>query len=115
MMDVAFRGSAVAIGAALFNAKVAAAAWQVLGPTTWKTDDATSPLEVALRLDHGDDAELAALYQPMLRRETNRHLGVPQPMAAETVTLLDNVARREGARLRLLQSHDDIEDVGESA
>src|SRR4029077_20610111 len=33
IMDVAFRGSAVAIGAALFNARVAAAAWQVLGPT----------------------------------------------------------------------------------
>jgi len=66
MMDVGFRGSAVAIGAALFNARVAAAAWNVLGPTVWKTDDVTCPLEVALRLDHGGDAELADLYQPML-------------------------------------------------
>jgi hypothetical protein len=111
MMDVAFRGSALAIGAASFNARVAAAAWQVLGPTVWKTDDVTSPLEVALRLDHGDDAELAALYHPMLRRETNRQLGVSQPIAAETVTLLHDIARREGARLRLLQSRDDIEAV----
>jgi molybdopterin/thiamine biosynthesis adenylyltransferase len=111
MMDVAFRGSAVAIGAALFNAKVAAAAWKVLGPTEWKTDDVTSPLEVALRLDHGDDAELADLYQPMLRRETNRLLGVSQPFSAETVTLLHDIARREGGRLRLLQAREDIEEV----
>jgi molybdopterin/thiamine biosynthesis adenylyltransferase len=111
MMDVAFRGSAVAIGAALFNAKVAAAAWKVLGPTVWKTDDVMSPLEVALRLEHGDDAELADLYQPMLRRETNRHLGVSQPIAAETVTLLQDIARREGGRLCLLQAREDIEKV----
>jgi molybdopterin/thiamine biosynthesis adenylyltransferase len=111
MMDVGFRGSAVAIGAALFNAKVAAAAWKILGPTVWKTDDVTSPLEVALRLEHGDDAELADLYQPMRRRETNRRLGVPQPVAAETVTLLQDIARREGGRLCLLQAREDIEQV----
>lgn len=109
MMDVGFRGSAVAIGAASFNARVAAAAWKVLGPTVWKTDDATSPLEVVLRLDHGDDAELADLYQPMLRRETNRHLGVSEPIAAETVTVLQDIARREGGRLSLLQAREDID------
>lgn len=109
MMDVGFRGSAVAIGAALFNARVAAAAWKVLGPTVWKTDDATSPLEVVLRLDHGDDAELADLYQPMLRRETNRHLGVSEPIAAETVTVLQDIARREGGRLSLLHAREDID------
>ena len=111
MMDVGFRGSAVAIGAALFNARVAAAAWNVLGPTVWKTDDVTCPLEVALRLDHGGDAELADLYQPMLRRETNRHLGVSEPIGAETVALLHDVARREGARLCLLQAREDFEKV----
>jgi molybdopterin/thiamine biosynthesis adenylyltransferase len=111
MMDVAFRGSAVAIGAALFNAKVAAAAWKVLGPAVWKTDDATSPLEVALRLGHGDDAELADLYEPMLHRETNRHLGVPQPIGAESVRLLQDMALREGGRLSVLQAREDIEKV----
>jgi molybdopterin/thiamine biosynthesis adenylyltransferase len=111
MMDVGFRGSAVAIGAALFNAKVAAAAWKVLGPTVWKTDGVTSPLEVALRLDHGDDAELADLYQPMLRRETNRHLGASEPIAAETVMVLQDIARREGGRLSLLQAREDIDKV----
>jgi molybdopterin/thiamine biosynthesis adenylyltransferase len=110
-MDVGFRGSAVALGAALFNAKVAAAAWKVLGPTVWKTDDVTSPLEIALRLEQGDAAELADLYQPMLRRETNRRLGVSQPIAAETVALLQGIALREGGRLSLLQARDDIDKV----
>lgn len=111
LMDVGLRGSAVAIGAALFNAKVAAAAWNVLGPTVWKTDDVTCPLEVALRLDNGDDAELAELYRPMLDRETNRHLGVSQSIAAEAVTLLQDVARREDGRLSVLQARDDIDKV----
>lgn len=111
MMDVGFRGSAVAIGAALFNAKVAAAAWKVLGPTTWKTDDVKAPLEVVLRLGDRGDADLADLYQAMLRRETNRHLGVAQPIAAETVTRLQDIARREGGRLSLLQDRDEIENV----
>lgn len=109
LMDVGFRGSAVAIGAALFNAKVAAAAWNVLGPTVCKTDDVTCPLEIVLRLDNGDDAELAELYRPMLDRETNRHLGVSQSIAAEAVTLLEDVARREGGRMSVLQARDDIE------
>lgn len=111
LMDVGFRGSAVAIGAALFNAKVAAAAWNVLGPTVWKTDDVMCPLEVALQLGNGDDAELAELYRPMLDRETNRHLGDSQPITAEAVTLLQNVACREGGRLCVLQAREDIEEV----
>jgi nitroreductase len=111
LMDVGFRGSAVAIGAALFNAKVAAAAWKVLGPTVWKTDDVTCPLEGALRLDNGDDAELAELYRPMLDRETNRRLGVCQSIAAEDVTMLADVAHREGGRLCVLQTREDIEEV----
>jgi molybdopterin/thiamine biosynthesis adenylyltransferase len=108
MMDVAFRGSAVGIGAAAFNARVAAAALRVLGPVEW-TVDGPSPLETTLRLGHGEDAELAGLYQAMLRRETSRHHGTPQHIAAETVTLLHDWARREGARLQFLTARHDIE------
>lgn len=109
MMDVNFRGSALAVGAAVFNARVAAAALRVLGPVAWQTSDGPSPLEATLQLGHDEDAELAALYQPMLRRETSRHHGTPQPISVETVTLLHDMARREGARLHVLQSRDDIE------
>ena len=108
MMDIAFRGSAVAIGAAAFNARVAAATSGSLGPIAW-TVDAPSPLEATLRLGRGEDPELASLYQAMLQRETSRHHGTPHPIGNETVTLLTDWARREGARLQLLTDRNDID------
>ncbi|UQX12205.1 Rv1355c family protein [Candidatus Mycobacterium methanotrophicum] len=108
MMDVEFRGSAVALGAALFNAKVAAASQQMLGPVSVREDVDGIPLQVTLDLRPGADPDLAALYAPMLARETNRRLGRPRAMAADTIELLHTIARREGARLYLLTSRDDI-------
>jgi nitroreductase len=110
MMDVAFRGSALAIGAAVFNARVAAAALGVLGPVTWVTEG-QAPLGAVLHLGEGRDAELAALYEPMLRRETNRHHGTPKQIDADLVAALHDSARGQGARLSLLTSRDDIERV----
>jgi hypothetical protein len=111
MMDVSFRGSAVAIGAAMFNARVAAAAQRVLGPTMWTTDSGSSPLEGILHLGHGADADLAALYEPMLLRETNRRNGTRQPIAGDTIALLHEVTEREGARLSVLRSRAHIEQL----
>jgi molybdopterin/thiamine biosynthesis adenylyltransferase len=110
-LDVGFRGSAVALGAALFNAKVAAAAQQVLGPVTLMNDVGDSPLEATLHLADGGDPELAGLYEPMLTRETNRSLGAPRPIPAHTVKLLRTVAEREGAELRFVTDPDDIASV----
>jgi len=108
-VDIGCRSSAVAVGAAVFNARVAAAAHGVLGPVEFSQSDCRSPLQAVVRLAHGDDPTLARLYEPMLRRETNRHHGAPGPIAAETVGLLESAARREGARLRLLTARDEIE------
>ncbi len=107
-MDVAFRGSAVAVGAAVFNAKVAAAAHHLLGPVTVAEAVAGAPLQATLRLGDGTDPDLAALYQPMLARETNRHHGTPVSIPADTVTALRAVAERECARLQLLTERDEI-------
>lgn len=107
-MDVGFRGSAVALGAALFNAKVAAADQRVLGPVTLLEDVDDVPLQATVHLRDGGDPDLAGLYQPMLARETNRRLGTPQPIPAETIELLHTCAQREGARLHLLTGRDDI-------
>lgn len=75
-MDVAYRGSAVAVGAATFNARVAASALGTLGPVDiTEGDDGNAPLRAVVRLAAGRDDTLAALYQPMLERETNRHRG----------------------------------------
>ncbi|MDT5068431.1 MAG: hypothetical protein QOK02_4586 [Mycobacterium sp.] len=106
-MDVALRGSAVAVGAALFNASVAAAAHGRLGPVSVRDDGEG----LAATLHFGDDAdpELAALYQPMLERETNRHHGEPTALGAETIAAMHAVAERHGARLNVVTDRSDID------
>ncbi|WP_445167315.1 Rv1355c family protein [Mycolicibacterium sp. Dal123E01] len=112
IMDVAFRGSAVAVGAASFNARVAAAKSGVLGPVEWATDGSES-LEVTVRLKDGDGEDLAELYEPMLRRETNRHKGNPAAIPSETIDSLHAWADREGAGLHLLTDRADIDRAAE--
>ncbi len=107
-MDVGFRGSAVALGAAIFNAKVAAAAQHRLGPLSLVENAGGALLQATLELGNGDDADLTALYQPMLARETNRRPGVADAIAADTIDLLHAVAEREGARLHVLIERDEI-------
>lgn len=107
-LDIGLRASAVAVGAALFNARVAAAAQQLLGPVILQDDIAGVPLQATLHLTGGDDPELAALYEPMLERETNRRLGASRPIPIPTIELLQSLAAREGARLDVLTEPDDI-------
>jgi molybdopterin/thiamine biosynthesis adenylyltransferase len=106
--DIGLRASAVALGAALFNAKVAAAAQLVLGPVSLLNDVGGAPLQATLHLSDGRDPELAALYEPMLARETNRRLGMSRPIPAPTIELLRTITEREGARLDLVTERDDI-------
>lgn len=107
-MDVNFRGSAVALGAALLNIKIAAAEHHVLGPVT-VTDADTAPLQATMRTTAGGaDPALASLYKPMLNRESNRHHGTPKPLDDATTTQLTAAAQQHGAHLRLLTQRDDI-------
>src|SRR5262249_6896495 len=76
-MDVGYRASAVAVGAAASSARVAAAAAGILGPVAFQLGDDASPLRAVLRFAEDSDPELADLYEPMLARETNRHVGKP--------------------------------------
>jgi molybdopterin/thiamine biosynthesis adenylyltransferase len=108
-MDVGLRGSAVALGAALFNAKVAAARQRVLGPVSLLEDVDGAPLHATMHLRDGADPDLAELYEPMSVRETNRLLGTPSPIPADTVEVLHALAEREGARLHLVTGRDDID------
>ena len=93
-MDVRYRASAVALGAATFNARVAAAAHGLLGDVEFQPGDEASPLSAIVRLAAGDDPELAAMYDAMLRRETNRRRGDRVPIPAQTLELL-GVGRAE--------------------
>lgn len=111
-MDVGYRASAVAVGAAIFNAQVAAAAHGVLGPVSIREAD-ESMLRATMRLDNRHDAGLAQLYTAMLHRETNRHRGTPIQIPSETVETLTAAALREDARLHMIVSQDDIEAAAE--
>lgn len=107
-LDVGYRASAVALGAAVFNARVAAAAHHALGPMDLAEDSGGAPLQATLQLRDGTDPLLARLYEAMLTREANRRLGRPHPIQDQTAQLLHAAAEREGARLRLVTEADDI-------
>jgi hypothetical protein len=111
-MDVGYRASAVALGAAVFNARVAAAAVQRRAEVTLEEHapgDGGSPLRATVRLTEGEIEDLASLYEPMLARGTNRHLGNPQQLAPELARLLQSAADGEGAALRLITDRPTIE------
>ena len=107
-LDVGCRASAVALGAAVFNAKIAAAAHQVLGPVSITEGAGGVPLQATLQLRDATDSQLAGLYDAMLARETNRRLGTAEPIPGDTVQLLHATAEREGARLHLVTEPDEI-------
>jgi hypothetical protein len=112
-MDVGFRASAVAVGAAAFNARVAAAADGILGPLSVEPGDEACPLQAVLRLADGTDPELGGLYEATLARETNRHRGEQVTLPDEVVERLHAAARREGARLHLLTATNEITKAAE--
>ncbi|CAA0137365.1 Uncharacterised protein [Mycolicibacterium vanbaalenii] len=110
-MDVGYRGSAVALGAAIFNVRVAAAARGMLGPVSISEDVGGSPLQATMVFADGRDAALADLVEPMLARETNRHHGRPGGIDEPTAKLLPAVAEEQGAGLRLLTGRAELSDA----
>lgn len=109
-MDVGFRGSAVAVGAATYNARVAAAAQGYRANVDFRIGDERFPLSAAITLDDTEpEVELAELYPAMMRRETNRHHGTRIALEDAVVAELTAAADREGARLCLLTEPRDIE------
>ena len=107
-MDRSFRGSAVAVGAALYNVRIAAAAQGILGPVSVFEDADGSPLRATMHYENGTDPALADLYEPMLARETNRHRGTLQSLDDHTIRSLAAIADGEGARLHLITERDDL-------
>jgi molybdopterin/thiamine biosynthesis adenylyltransferase len=108
-VNIGLRSSATAIGAAVFNAQVAAAAQQACGSV--ELNERGDDLEAVVTLgDRGDD-ELAALYQPMLARETNRRVGTPGAISAQTRGELAAAASTRNARLRLIDDRAVIDEL----
>lgn len=108
-MDVRYRGSAVALGAATFNARVAAAAHGFVGDVEFQPGDEASPLAAIVRLAAGAAPDLATMYDAMLRRETNRRRGERIPLTVQTRELLGSAAHAEGARLQILSEPTELD------
>lgn len=113
LSDVAHRASAVAVGAALFNAQVAAASHGVLGPVTISADPATGLPIASLTLGDSCVPEFAALYPAVLARQTNRRFGDAGDLPLGTATLLNEAAAAEGATMHLLTDRSAIASAAE--
>jgi hypothetical protein len=112
-MDVRFRGSYVAIGAALLNARAAAAAEGLLGPATVFPSGPDADVVAELEFSDGRDPELGALYPRVLERTTNRKPGAPAPIPAHVLEALHQEVEQEGARLHLVTDRDAIIEYSE--
>lgn len=107
-IDLAFRGSYLAIGAALYNARVAAAAHHIAG-TYAVIPDPTAPHRIAT-LTFGDatDREFAEEWPFVIDRCTNRHPGTPTELDPSVRSELTDLVTGEGASLNLLTGRTEI-------
>ncbi|MEO5831777.1 MAG: Rv1355c family protein [Nakamurella sp.] len=117
-MDVAFRGSYVAIGAAAFNATVAAArhghkATVTAFPAGDHVGGYGSDPVVSVALGHGSDPELARLYPAMVHRVTNRNYGRVRPLDPELIASLRSQVRSAGAHLHLVTARPTVSEVAD--
>jgi nitroreductase len=112
-MDVRFRASYVGIGAALFNARVAAAAGRRLGEVKLFPEGYPSRHVATLRLGDASDFEVAPLHARIQTRAANRKFGQPTSIEPSTVQVLARGVEREGARLHLLTERPKLDRLGE--
>jgi molybdopterin/thiamine biosynthesis adenylyltransferase/nitroreductase len=112
-MDVRHRGSYVAIGAALFNARVAAASLKNLGETQLFPEGSPSHHVATLMVGDATDYEIAPLAGRVRTRVANRQLGDGEPLDEQVVKVLTRGVEREGAQLRLATDRRRIETMAE--
>ncbi len=113
VMDVQHRGSYVALGAALFNARVAAASRHRLGTIKLFPDGAPSHHVATLRLGETTDQQITPLNPLIPKRVSNRQPGQPAPIDGNVEDLLARVVAAEGANLRLISDRLRLNEGGE--
>jgi nitroreductase len=101
-MDVSFRGTYVGIGAALFNARVKAAALKTLGPIRLFPEGRPSHHVASMKLGTASDVGIEALSSFIETRSTNRRMSQPTEIDVDTIGQLMRGVEREGARLQLI-------------
>ncbi len=113
VMDVGSRASYVGLGAAIFNARVAAARVNRLGAVHLFPHGPSSDVVATLALEGGSDDELADLYAPMLQRCSNRRHGQPAPLDLAVGGQLVGAATAEGATLHLVTDPERLAECAE--
>ncbi|WP_084534813.1 Rv1355c family protein [Nocardia yamanashiensis] len=108
MMDIGYRGSALALGAALYNARAAAAAQGRLGADELRTGG-PELLTAVLRLGSDSDPQLAQDYPALLTRHTNRRDGSGAPLPSAVRDALDAVVTHAGGGLRWISDRTEVE------
>ena len=112
-MDVAHRGTYVGIGAALFNARVRAAALRNLGLVKLFPEGRPSHHVASMTLGTSTDVAIAPLNDFIHSRSSNRRMGQPTPIPLETVQTLIRGVEREGAQLRFATERERVNDGAE--
>ncbi|MGC1420138.1 MAG: Rv1355c family protein [Acidimicrobiales bacterium] len=112
-MDVRHRGSFVAMGASLFNARVAAASLKSLGTIQLFPEGSPSHHIATMRLGSLADAEISPLNARVSSRSANRRMGTPSTINESTVQLLNRGVEREGARLHFVSDRRQIDELAE--
>lgn len=111
-LDIHGRGSLMAVGAALFNARVAAAARHLLGP--WRVEcDGDWPVAELSFVPGGFDPDLAGLYAAMMDRGSNRNPGRRDVLDPALVDRMAAAARAEGAVLHLVDDAERLAGLGQ--
>ena len=111
-MDVQHRASYLSIGAALFNARVTAAALHRVGQVQLFPESRSSLHVATLRLGDGMDPEMELLEPYVLSRSANRRMGHATPLDPEQMEIMSQAVAKEGARLRVISDRERIVKLG---
>jgi hypothetical protein len=107
-MDIQHRGSLLGIGAAIFNARVAAARLRRLGSLQLFPSSGKDWHVATMTLGNRMDPEIEQLYEAIFTRSANRKNGIPQAVEGEVLSHFKKAAEKEGVNLRLTTNRDDI-------
>ncbi|MFE3754501.1 Rv1355c family protein [Nocardia tengchongensis] len=112
LLDIGCRGSALSVGAAMYNARAAAAAFGLLGDSELHSDGPCQ-LRAVMRLGQGSDPSLASDYRALLARHTNRRPGSGDAIPESVLETLAEVAARADAGLRWVSDRASIDRIAE--
>lgn len=111
-MDVRFRASYLSIGAALFNARVAAAALHLVGQVRLFPEPKSSLHVATLHVGEGMDPEIELLEPHVLSRAANRRITQPSELESSQLERMQRAVEKEGAKLRIITDRERVVKLG---